>query len=576
MGFSGLVSGVILTPYFTKMSNKKVDSIAIHSMSGNLSAENCGYWFAKEKPRNQQASSNYGIDGNGIIYGYVDEDNASWCTSSSGVDRRAITIEVASTSSREPYEATAQAYESLIKLLTDICMRHRMSLRWMNDKNYALQAARGGPVDRQNMFVHRWFHSGKSCPGNYLFGLQGKIADDVNARLRRGGANIPLYINSTYDSMRTIEGKSTCIFIGDSRTVGMKNAIGSNSDLWSCKESQGLSWMKSVGIPNIESRITSTTGVCILMGINDLSYVDAGQYSKYINECASKWSARGASTYFVSVNPVGNNLSSGLNNQKIQEWNQQLRNGLDSNVGYIDTFSVLINNFNAPDGLHYDKETYRSIYQSVKTAVQRGSQSMIAGSSMIGGSMFQINYTSLNPYVITIDRNTSDSLQYDQLKSKGIVGAIIEAGYLYDSQHQKVTAEQPKLESQIKSTTDNNLEFGLYFTTRAVSVAEAESEFNEFKWTLRHHPPKLGVWLKLKLSSAKSINDQIIEYYENQLKRLGYFGKIGLYTDKQLLEKISWDRFQDTWLLWIVEHVEDTSELKRLLDPEFFDMDGVN
>ena len=33
------------------------------------------------------------------------------------------------------------------------------------------------------MTVHRWFHSGKSCPGTYLYERMGKIADDVNKRL---------------------------------------------------------------------------------------------------------------------------------------------------------------------------------------------------------------------------------------------------------------------------------------------------------------------------------------------------------------------------------------------------------
>ena len=58
------------------------------------------------------------------------------------------------------------------------------------------------------------------------------------------------------------------IFIGDSRTVGMQQTIGSvNGVVWSCKSSMGLSWMKSTGVPNIESQITSGTAVIILMSL---------------------------------------------------------------------------------------------------------------------------------------------------------------------------------------------------------------------------------------------------------------------------------------------------------------------
>ena len=67
------------------------------------------------------------------------------------------------------------------------------------------------------------------------------------------------YSNNSISSTTT-SGTTNLIFVGDSRTVGMKQAVGGN-DTWSCKSSMGLSWMKSTGIPNIENKITKELNV---------------------------------------------------------------------------------------------------------------------------------------------------------------------------------------------------------------------------------------------------------------------------------------------------------------------------
>lgn len=91
-------------------------------------------------------------------------------------DHRAITIEVASDATH-PYAITKEAYKGLIKLLVDICKRNDIKkLRWKADKSLI------GQVDKQNMTVHRWF-TNTACPGDYLYEIHGKIADDVNAQL---------------------------------------------------------------------------------------------------------------------------------------------------------------------------------------------------------------------------------------------------------------------------------------------------------------------------------------------------------------------------------------------------------
>jgi hypothetical protein len=140
---------------------------------GQLSVETIGNIFA---PSSRQASCNYGIGSDGRIGMYCEEKNRSWCTSSASNDHRAITIEVASDTSH-PYAVNDKAYKALIELVADICKRNNIKeLKWKGDKSLISQ------VDKQNMSVHRWF-ANKSCPGDYLYNLHGKIAEEVNKRL---------------------------------------------------------------------------------------------------------------------------------------------------------------------------------------------------------------------------------------------------------------------------------------------------------------------------------------------------------------------------------------------------------
>ena len=92
MSNSSLISYTKLSPNHSGKRTKKIDTVTIHCMAGQLSVESCGALFAKSS---RQASSNYGIGPDGRIALYVDEGNRSWCTSSNANDQRAVTVEVA-------------------------------------------------------------------------------------------------------------------------------------------------------------------------------------------------------------------------------------------------------------------------------------------------------------------------------------------------------------------------------------------------------------------------------------------------------------------------------------------------
>lgn len=174
MSNSDLVSYTKISPNKNSPRNHKIDTITIHCTVAQCSVEALGELFGKSS---QQASSNYGIGYDGRIGMYVEEKDRSWCSSSSSNDNRAVTIEVAS-NSYSPYAINDKAYDSLIKLVTDICKRNGIKeLKWSTNKNDRINHKNGC-----NMTVHRDY-SNKSCPGQYIYERLGKIASEVNQKL---------------------------------------------------------------------------------------------------------------------------------------------------------------------------------------------------------------------------------------------------------------------------------------------------------------------------------------------------------------------------------------------------------
>ena len=194
MSNSKLVVYTKLSPHCTKPRQGRIKGISIHTMAGPGSVEGCGQVF-----QTSEASSHYGIGPDGRIGQYVLEENRAWCCSHK-VDHEVVTIEVSSIQSyQEPYECTDAAFESLINLCVDICQRNGIrELIWKEGKQYC--PAFTGNWAVCNMVPHRYTtDKGKSCPGNYLFGKYGEIAERVNARLK--GEDEDMDINKLLSEM---------------------------------------------------------------------------------------------------------------------------------------------------------------------------------------------------------------------------------------------------------------------------------------------------------------------------------------------------------------------------------------
>lgn len=210
MSNSSLISYTKLSPNHSGKRTKKIDTVTIHCMAGQLSVESCGALFAKSS---RQASSNYGIGPDGRIALYVDEGNRSWCTSSNANDQRAVTIEVASDATH-PYAVRDKAYDALLDLVTDICKRNGIKkLAWSTNKNTRVNHLNGC-----NMTVHRDY-AAKACPGDYLYNLQDEIAAEVNRRLGTSGSTTPSTGGSTGTAAADIKVGDVVEFTGSKHYV---------------------------------------------------------------------------------------------------------------------------------------------------------------------------------------------------------------------------------------------------------------------------------------------------------------------------------------------------------------------
>ena len=177
-------------------------------------------------------------------------------------------------------------------------------------------------------------------------------------------------------------------------------------------------------------------------------------------------------------------------------------------------------------------------------------------------------------YMATIDRTTT-TVDYDKLKANGVVGICIEAGYLFDEAHRKVTYNSPRFRKQVADARAANLSVALYATTRARSIEEAKQEIHELSLCIRTAAPELGFWLKLKLNNSVLVNDAILKTYQQELVRLGLKDRIGLYVKKSDLNRITWKVQSNDWWLWIDSHLTSVASMNELLTPHVFALDEV-
>lgn len=147
------------------------------------------------------------------------------------------------------------------------------------------------------------------------------------------------------------------LFVGDSRTVGLDEAVDGISSI--AKVGAKVTYLQSV-----MSDVTKTRGKNVIFnfGVNDL-----GNISKYISVYKSmpKEFIQKNNVIIMSVNPTDGSKY-GSWNTDIDKFNKKMKANLPSGVKYLDTNSTLKKEgFSTRDGVHYKAVTYRRIAQLV-------------------------------------------------------------------------------------------------------------------------------------------------------------------------------------------------------------------
>ena len=167
MSNSPLVSYTKLSPHKRDRNGNKISKITIHHTAVvNASLQAIGNGFSGSRV----ASANYGIDSDGNVGMYVEEQYRAITSSNTANDSKAVTIEVMNCKGSPNWEVSDKALAALIELCVDICKRNGIAkLSYTGDKS--------GNLTRHNMFA------ATTCPGPYLQGKFPYIVTEVNRRL---------------------------------------------------------------------------------------------------------------------------------------------------------------------------------------------------------------------------------------------------------------------------------------------------------------------------------------------------------------------------------------------------------
>lgn len=178
----------------------------------------------------------------------------------------------------------------------------------------------------------------------------------------------------------------------------------------------------------------------------------------------------------------------------------------------------------------------------------------------------------ITEYIVSVDQGSPTSLDYNALKSFGVMTTCVDIGSYFTPQHSinDPMFDVARVEDQIRASQSNKVPIALSATTRARSVEEAQAELYELMFPLRKYHPSMGFWLKMDFGTNKEINDKIINAYYDRLMELGFNDQMGLYTTKDNLKKITWKDHYDKWYLWLDDHVKDVNEIPVPLTPDFF------
>ncbi|MCR1842696.1 SGNH/GDSL hydrolase family protein [Murimonas intestini] len=164
------------------------------------------------------------------------------------------------------------------------------------------------------------------------------------------------------------------IFVGDSRTVGMQEAVKSfypeDRCMFDAKSGEGYVWFRDTGMAQLESFISEAPDcpVILNLGVND--YKNINEYIELYQELFS--SHPDTDFYIMSVNPVMDELCPAISNKIICDFNDKMKESFPDR--YLDCYTYLLStSLETMDGLHYTENTYIAIHDYVVGKLGAGS-----------------------------------------------------------------------------------------------------------------------------------------------------------------------------------------------------------
>ena len=239
----------------------------------------------------------------------------------------------------------------------------------------------GESIEATGTTQNSWFqiiYQGKKayCSGKYLvetkeqveqFYQKSQTVEEVNNQISQAGEEVSNEAPQAIQEMKNQMPKASggIIMIGDSRCVQMQEAVQGGGCSWICENSKGYKWLEEVAVGWADPSVGKGTKVVFCLGVNDPGNVR--NYADLVNAKAAEWRERGATVYYVSVNPVWENPYT--TKEQVENFNNTMP-GLLSGVIWIDTYSWLMENgCRIVDGLHYDAPTSVNIFNLIMGSI---------------------------------------------------------------------------------------------------------------------------------------------------------------------------------------------------------------
>ena len=192
----------------------------------------------------------------------------------------------------------------------------------------------------------------------------------------------PVSVNIISDGAGKKQETPHVIVMGDSRTVGLYCSMNYSAqefpahlfyhigpEHWAnfenttfvAKGGEGYAWLEVYGLARSVSLLQENSVFVVWFGVNDLARVES--YVNYINGAGLSF---GVPVYYMTIGPCDGNWAE--NNPAVESFNAVLKTKLHPAVHVIDTYSFIKSGmdsgqFGTLDGLHYNYETCRAIYQ---------------------------------------------------------------------------------------------------------------------------------------------------------------------------------------------------------------------